>query len=113
VKLDDGYEGDYTQPGERATYTPSTPNNQEIHIMSKLKDRLNPAELSKRADALATRGTWRQEMEKAHAMTRGGVNACAKGIEMVFLGHKTTRRLVYALLAAEAVEIVARLAGLF
>ena len=56
-------------------------------------------------------GTWRQEMEKQHAVTRGGVNSVARGVEMVFKSHRRTRWTLYGLGVAEIANIIGRYLG--
>ena len=43
-------------------------------------------------------------LQREHAMTRGGVNTTARGIEMTFRKERLTRRLVYGILVLHAVN---------
>ena len=70
-----------------------------------LKDRLNPAQRMKRRVKMKETGTWRKDMQREHAITRGGVNSTARGIEMVFRKHRLTRYLVYGLGLSQLVTL--------
>jgi hypothetical protein len=69
--------------------------------LAQLKDRLTPGALEKRASDLETRSIWRQRIAREHAITRGGVNTVAKGLDMVFTSGKMTRWMVYGVIGVQ------------
>jgi len=83
--------------------------------LKKLKSRLTPEQLAQRTADLEVRSSWRQQMARTLAQNRGAINTLGKGIEMVFKGHRTTRRIVYGVLVVEGLlsVLVAKLMGLF
>jgi hypothetical protein len=81
-----------------------------LRIRKPLKRRLTKRGQFKRREHMKKTGTWRHEMQIEHAKTRGGVNAAARGVELVYRKHRLTRYLVYGLGAAQLLTL-ARVLG--
>lgn len=82
-----------------------------LRIHKPLKDRLNPHQRTKRRMRMAKTGTWRQNMEREHAKTRGNTHMALQGVEVTFRKARVTRWMAYGLAVTQLVTL-ARVFGL-
>jgi hypothetical protein len=80
--------------------------------LKKLKDRLTPRELERRRENMASKGSWRNEMELASAKQFGLINGLGQWLQKK---DQTQRKVHYALIAHAllTLALAAKVFGLF